>query len=467
MNPATIVFSYGIVIALLAVLSCCKNDFTSGSPPQQPETRCAASVPSATNPGEAPRTATQPARSKCAGTCPISAIKHLIVIVQENHTFDSHFGRYCTAPPGSRPTCNIGPDCCEAAPPRDPSGTAAIVLTDSEHARRSPDNSARCQTYGINDGRMDRFATAPCGNPKNVAYADASTVKPYWDLARAGALADRYFQPVVGASSANDMYLARAAFVFNDNRYSPRGAIGTTCAGTVRPAEYGHTTIGDLLDRAGVSWAFYAEGYQAMVSAVAMRKCPPRPEDCPYSHPRYPCVYDPTDVPFQYYPSLREKHMRDFSTLGKDLADGTLPAVAYVKAIGYHSEHPGKGTKLSSGVAFVNGIVEAVRRSQYGNRALVLLTYDEGGGYFDHISPPPPSPGDGKAYGTRVPLLAIGPFAKTNYVSHVVMEHSSIVKFIEWNWLGATGQLKTRDAVVANLGSLLDPSATGTPVPEH
>ena len=82
-------------------------------------------------------------------------------------------------------------------------------------------------------------------------------------------------------------------------------------------------------------------------------------------------------------------------------------------------------------------------------------------------APPPDAMADGKPYGTRVPMIAIGPFAKSNEISHVVMEHSSIVKFIEWNWLGGTtGQLGTRDQEVANIGSLLDPAATGTPVPE-
>ena len=66
----------------------------------------------------------------------------------------------------------------------------------------------------------------------------------------------------------------------------------------------------------------------------------------------------------------------------------------------------------------------------------MLVTYDEGGGFFDHVAPPADAAVDHQPYGTRVPLLAIGPFAKKNYVSHVTMEHSSIVKFIEWNWLG-------------------------------
>jgi phospholipase C len=95
------------------------------------------------------------------------------------------------------------------------------------------------------------------------------------------------------------------------------------------------------------------------------------------------------------------------------------------------------------------------------------VTYDEGGGYFDHVKPPATNTADNKPYGTRVPAFAVGSFAKKNFVSHVTLEHSSIVKFIEWNWLGMqTGQLMGRDANVANLGSLLDANATGVKVPE-
>ena len=97
----------------------------------------------------------------------------------------------------------------------------------------------------------------------------------------------------------------------------------------------------------------------------------------------------------------------------------------------------------------------------------MLLTWDEGGGYFDHVAPPATNSVDMQPYGTRVPLLAMGRFARRNRVSHVTMEHSSIVKFLEFNFLGSTGQLMARDAVVNNIGSLLDPTATGTAVPEN
>jgi phospholipase C len=323
----------------------------------------------------------------------------------------------------------------------------------------------------INGGLMDQFVEgATCGSsPKNFAYADASSVGYYRDLARQYALADRYFQPITGASSANDMYLARANFVFEDNTFVPADAIGTRCTLNQKTASYDDPTIGDLLADAGVSWSFYIEGYQAMADANAAGECPPPDPACPGGFPFYPCVYDPSDIPFQYYPRFRDNptYMRDYERFASDLAARELPAVSFIKAIGFRTEHPGYGNTISDGVAFVDQLVSSILASPYADNTLILITYDEGGGYFDHVAPPPTSTVDGKDYGPRVPTFAVGRFARRNFVSHVEMEHSSIVKFLEWNWLGGeTGQLGTRDAVVNNIGSLLDPAETGTPVPE-
>jgi phospholipase C len=116
----------------------------------------------------------------------------------------------------------------------------------------------------------------------------------------------------------------------------------------------------------------------------------------------------------------------------------------------------------------VNDVVTAVEGSCYKDQTLILLTWDEGGGFFDHVPPPPDSTVDNQPYGTRVPLLAIGKYAKQGGVSHTTMEHSSIVKFLEWNYLGGkTGQLQARDAVVNNIGSLLDSTAVGATIPDQ
>jgi phospholipase C len=222
-----------------------------------------------------------------------------------------------------------------------------------------------------------------------------------------------------------------------------------------------------------VPWAWYAGGYKAMKDAnpQTASACPAPPADCVAQLPSYPCLYDTTDVPFSYFPSTKDKagQMRDFDAeFAADLAAGTLPPVAFVKGIGYKTEHPGGNVTISAGVTFVKGVVDAVAASSLASSTLVIVTYDEGGGFFDHVSPPPDSAVDHQPYGTRVPTLAVGTFAKKNYVSHVTMEHSSIVKFIEWNWLGGmTGQLMGRDAVVNNIGDLLDAAQTGVAVPAN
>jgi phospholipase C len=401
----------------------------------------------------------------CSAGSPCSAIEHLVLIVQENHTFDAYFAHYCTAAAGSGPSCTDGPACCEAGPATDPSGASPQVLNDAQNAAFSPNHRQSCEVEEMDDGGMDQFVQGTsCSSPDNLAYADPASVSTYWQLAASGALADRYFQPIAGATSANDMYFARAHFVFLDNSFMTESK-GALCAGGVE-ASYTDPTIADLLIDAGVSFGVYAGGYADAVHASPA--CGPVPSDCPAQAVGYPCTYDPSDIPFEYYPSLQDNplYMKDISRLAADLSDGGLPSFSYVKAIGYLTEHPGGGTLISSGEAFVQAVIDSVAASPYAASTLILVTFDEGGGYFDHVPPPPPSPVDGQPYGTRVPMIAVGPFARSNAISHVTLEHSSVVKFIEWNWLGQqTGQLGTRDAVVHNLGSLLDPLATGAVVP--
>ncbi len=394
------------------------------------------------------------------------AVDHVIVVVQENHTFDTYFGKWCTAPTGSNPTCTMGPACCEAGPATDPSGAPPVALDDVQNGDYDPNHAQACEVSEIDGGKMDKFvAGATCSNAGNFAYATDDVVKPYHDLAAANAIADRYFQPIAGQSSSNDMYLAVAKEVFIDNAFEP-SAPGAQCEFAPMMSFTG-STIADLLLGAGKTFAWYSEGWSSVQTSDPM--CPSAPMDCPLKLPTYPCIFDPGDVPFLYYSQFEGSNpsiMRDYTQLAKDLDGGTLPDVSYVKAIGYRSEHPGVSDTISAGETFVTGLVKAVDASCYKDSTLVLVTWDEGGGFFDHVAPPPESTVDNQPYGTRLPLLAIGPYAAVGTVSHVTMEHSSIVKFLEYNFLGGkTGQLSARDAVVNNIGSLLDPSKTKAAVP--
>ncbi|KAI8901449.1 phosphoesterase family-domain-containing protein [Globomyces pollinis-pini] len=380
-----------------------------------------------------------------------SSIKHVITIISENHSFDSYFGRYCLAEPGSDPKCNLGRECCEAGTISINSVTP-VTLTDSENHNHDPCHSYDCMLCGINGGTMDGYlSSGNCRNSNDQNYAMANgnddSAGKYWKLASTYAMADRFFQSAPGASSQSDMYFARGAFVFKDNDYVP-----STHNHLNNKKSYYDPTIADLLIGCNVSFTTYAEGY---------KKNPPFSE-------HYPEYYDSSDIPFQYYPSLTasnqsDEYFKDIEAFQADVNNGVLPAVSYIKALGINSEHPGF-SNISAGELFNEKIINQVLSSPlYRENTLILLVPDESGGYRDSIKPPPKSTVDNHPYGPRTPFLAIGHMVQKNFVSHEQMEPASIIRFIESNFLAdiKPGQLHTRDAIVNNIGSLFDRNITG------
>jgi phospholipase C len=431
-----------------------------------------------------------------SGACTQSAIRHVVLIVEENHTFDTYFGLYCTAAAGSNPTCTMGAACCEGAPALEPGGAAPLPLTDASNETYDRDHDRVCEVAQIDGGLMDHYVTGSnvfpgtiegvytynCSDPHNWTLADSSTVGPYWTYANTGALADRYFQPTIGSTSANDMYLAVAQWQFDDNTDRPF-TTGTGCLGPGGNAVLFSSvaTIADLLVGNGHTFRMYADGY-ADASAAAPQCASAAgvfPADCEQTERTAAfstCNYDPSDLPFEYYTQFADnpQYLVDFTQFANDVAAGQLPSLAYVKARTYTNEHP-KWSTISRGITFVSNVVSQIESSPYAQDTLILLVWDEGGGFFDHVPPPAPvdtrydadGAGQPVPYGTRVPLLALGKFARAGTVSHVQLEHSSIVRFLEHNFLGPryAGALGHRDAAVANLGSLLDPAVTGIVIP--
>ena len=232
----------------------------------------AASRPATPGAGEADASVTDAlavdADSEAGSEAGGNAVGHVIVVVQENHTFDAYFGRWCAAPAGSNPTCTSGPSCCEAAPTQDPSGALPVPLDDTENAVYSPNATKTCEVAEIDNGKMDAFVTdAGCADPRNWAIAPDTLVKPYHDLANQNAIADRYFQPIAGSSSSNDLYFAVAKEAFIDDAYEPN-AVGSQCSANTNTTVYtGQTTIADLLQSAGKTITWYAEGFAAMQAA--------------------------------------------------------------------------------------------------------------------------------------------------------------------------------------------------------
>jgi phospholipase C len=143
----------------------------------------------------------------------------------------------------------------------------------------------------------------------------------------------------------------------------------------------------------------------------------------------------PHHNPFQYMkrvmesPEGRDK-IRDASEFTVALGDGTLPAVAFVKPHWADNAHANSST-VGAGDRFVGSMVRAVMASRYWPKAAVVITYDEGGGWFDHVRPPTV---DRFGLGTRVPTLIVSPYARRGVVAHGQYDHASILKLIEWRW---------------------------------
>jgi phospholipase C len=381
-----------------------------------------------------------------------SAVQHVIVVLSENHSFDSIYGNYCLG--DAKPKCNYGPYCCEAAP-KTVQGVRFTKLNDAANAARDPCHTAECEVSEIDGGSMDKFISGGVGShPQNFAIAtgEKDSAYYYYKWARKGAIADNFFQSSAGASAQNNMYFAAAKYFFKDNEMKPQNKDlkGNQCFDNSFISYYDNT-IADLLNKCDITWTFYSAGYN---QDLKQGQC-------------YPNYYDATDNPFTYFPSLNsDKSFRDFEELEKDIEKGSLPSVSYVKFLGVNSEHPGYKNSLISGQLMTNNIVKQIKKSKYYENTIIIMVPDESGGFYDHVSPPGDSEIDKSPYGPRTPFVMVGPTVKQHYVSHVQMESSSIVKFIEWNWLdGEPGQLGQRDKVVNNLGDMFLENKTRIKVP--
>lgn len=404
--------------------------------------------------------------SSSSSSSTVSDVKHLVVVITENHSFDSIFGSYCSSPPGQAfPPCTQGPECCEAAPATvtRASGVGVCspnVLTNAENAGWDRAHSREAIKAAVNDGLMDQFVSLCSSHGQNFAVSDASTMDTYFGLAANSTLIDNYWQSAAGASCQSDVFLARAGFVFYDNAQQPAYLLNPSCyaQGPVRM----EPTIAHMLLACGHSFAYYGEGMDQAK------------EGC------YPFYWDPTDSPFAYFHRVAPLINRDLQQLYQDIKAQQLPSVSYVKGLGIHSEHGGMSSFVES-QQIVRDIYAAIQSSVYAEDTVLIVVPDEGGGFYDHVGNTNQStrwpdgqagartfrrPGDSVSYGGRLPFLAAGRQVKENFISHAFTEHTSIVKFQEFNWLGGlTGQLGMRDVdpAICNLQSIFNSKAGTLP----
>src|SRR5258708_7871209 len=193
-------------------------------------------------------------------------------------------------------------------------------------------------------------------------------------------------------------------------------------------------TIGDTLSAKGVDWAWYAGGWN--LALVDGRQPPQEKRKLIYNSAPDSPIFEPHHQPFNYYARFapgtpdRAAHLKDGEDFLRDIDQGTLPAVAFYKPVGRLSEHPADGD-LASGDAHIADLLDRLRRSPQWDSMLVVVTYDENGGFWDHV-PPPRGPGWGDRFGpgSRIATIIVSPFARRGFIDHTVYDTNSILKLI-------------------------------------
>lgn len=417
----------------------------------------------------------------------LDRIEHIVVIYLENRSFDSLFGSFPGAnglnkaksaplqideyarPYRTLPPVKDGKQVDSRFPadmPNRPFNIADYVQPDAKH----PDLTHRFYIHQmqIDGGRNDRFAQLSSAGGLTMGHYDLSGTA-LWRYAKEYTLADNFFQAAFGGSFLNHQWLICACTPefkdapeelrlwkndpatgkpVNDPSVSKDGYAVGTIQPTYPPFDRDHAdnrlppqyqaTIGDRLSEKGVSWAWYAGGWD---DAQAGRK---NEDDFQYHH-----------QPFVFYASYapdtkaRAEHLKDKTQMFSDL-NGNFPQVAFFKPVGSKNQHPGYST-IEAADREVEEIVEAIRGSAMWPGTAIIITYDEFGGLWDHAAPPEI---DRWGPGTRIPAIIVSPFAKKGHVDHTAYDTTSILKLIE-NRFGLAA-LTDRDAKANGLSGAFE-----------
>lgn len=325
-------------------------------------------------------------------------IKHFIVVIMQNRSFDHLFGTF----PGVNGIAPGVPGFSQldaAGNTVTPFFQTNLGIADMPHLRGN-------LMSDWDNGLMDKFALHSGDNAMGHYDLTAPGVNLLWSWAQQFALADNFFPSAMGDAPSNQLYLVAAG----DNNFSftiqPFYGPCNTLTTTKSPYTFPH--IGDQLAGKGLTWAWYHESYG----------------DCTH--------YVPQENPFQFFTDAHASgNIRDLTSFTADLNAGRLPAVSYVQPGPLHSTHPASGYAVTHGLQWLDGFIRQIQNSPVWPGAAIIVIWDSSGGLWDHVPPPQV---DSQGLGPRVPMLVISPFAKKGYISHVQMDDVSILKFIQSNF---------------------------------
>ena len=301
------------------------------------------------------------------------------------------------------------------------------------------------QQEQINGGQMDKFALISDAKGYAMGYWDTSGLM-LWDYAKRYTLADNFFHGAFGGSFLNHFWLVCACTPVYPN--APEKIVAKLDAngrllkdGYVTPDGYGVNTmepsggphdshldkvrllpqqtmptIGDRLSEKGIAWAWYAGGWNEAEAGTE--------KEGTFSYHHQPFAFF---TRFQKGTSDRTRHLKDLADFLVDIQKGTLPAVAFYKPRRGINQHPSASDIVTSD-RHVGEILQKLEQSPQWPRMVVIVTYDENGGFWDHVAPPMR---DRWGPGTRVPAIIVSPFAKRGFVDHTPYDTTSILRLIE------------------------------------
>ncbi len=306
-------------------------------------------------------------------------IQHIIIAAEENRSFDHYFGFY---PPAVANGDGVPPGYSQ------PDGQGGTVSPYHLSSPISPDPAHQWDDIHSewNNGQMDGFYTTN-GRPA-LGYYDRSDLPYYYSLADQFTLCTNYFCSLLGGTLPNRLYLCS-------------GTSGGNTSNDIKPASLTYPMVLDLFAESGITWKNYRTGVGAEVGK----------DDAMLLFANW--AHDP-----RLFNGRREFH--------NDLRNGTLPQVSFLSPGLLDSEHA--PTAITWGELMMQDLITALMRSSAWPSTAMILTFDEGGGFFDHVAPPV---FDAYGAGIRVPALVISPFAKRGHAEGTAYEHSSALKFIE------------------------------------
>jgi phospholipase C len=389
----------------------------------------------------------------------IHKIQHVVVIMQENRSFDSYFGTY----PGvdGFPMHNGVPTACVNDPVTKQCVKPYHDANDLNHGGPHGEKNASAD---IDGGKMDGFVGEAehgrkgCTDPNNpvcsvggqtdvMGYHDAREIPNYWAYAQNFVLQDHMFEPNASWSLPAHLFMVSAWSAQCSTPGDPmscqnalQNPSGNLRKANLYQADYAWTDLTYLLHKANVSWGYYISEGTEPDCANDAEDCVPNPQ-----HVKTPGIWNPLpnfDTVKQDGQLSNIQSVTNFYTAAKN---GTLPAVSWVIPNGKVSEHP--PALVSAGQAYVTGLINTVMQGPDWNSTAIFLSWDDWGGFYDHVVPPHV---DENGYGLRVPGLVISPYAKKGYIDHQTLSFDAYLKFIEDDFLS---------------GQRLDPRTDGRPDP--